>query len=157
MDSNDNASCLDDMIRKKIVIVIGDEDLMGDGKPVHEFKLRDKEGREMPGPDQSFIYANSSYRDEEGSDLSNLFHDLYESDPSRMLVPVLRMALERAIKNSIEEILAEEGFEEGSMEMRMETARRMIARGCLKEDIQEMLELSADEIRRIAMELKMLL
>ena len=59
-----------------------------------------------------------------------------------------------AIKNSIEEILAEEGFEEGSMEMRMETARRMIARGCLKEDIQEMLELSADEIRRIAKEMK---
>ena len=57
-------------------------------------------------------------------------------------------------KNSIEEILAEEGFEEGSMEMRMETARRMIARGCLKEDIQEMLELSADEIRRIAKEMK---
>ena len=92
--------------KEVFVVFIFDTDIVGESRPLYEYRMRMEDGAELKGANMTIIVANGAYRDTIESDISKLFSDLQESDPGKMKVPVLREGMER-LKGRNSEMMSE--------------------------------------------------
>ena len=138
-------------MRESYVAFLVDGDVFGDGKAMHEIRLKDEEGREIEEYRSAIVIADVRYRGRMETEWDRLCHDIHESDMERMELGWMREALYRVKgdDNMIDTTVSlikkvrdegwenglkegrREGREEGILKGRHEVARSMIADGSI--------------------------
>ena len=161
-----------DELRDRYVIFICDWDVAKRGEPLYTFEYMMNDGTPL-GDGGTIIFANASYRGDD--DLTKLFEDLKQADPSKMHYGALQKSLEKIrtdketriqMSTEFEEFFARnnreisekamakgraEGLAEGRAEVRAEIAATLLKEKLLSpEEIERIIGLPIDQVSEVA-------
>ena len=118
-----------DELRDRYVIFICDWDVAKRGEPLYTFIYRMKDGTPLEDGG-TIIFANASYRGDD--DLTKLFEDLKQRDPSKMHYGALRKSLEKIRTDKETRIEMSTEFEEFVARKTKEISERVAAESMAK-------------------------
>ncbi len=152
-----------DELPETYVIFITEDDIRGDGKPLHRIERVDidSDGKTLFNDGEHIIYVNGAYRGD--SDIGKLMHDFNCSDPEDMNFDLMKESSRyyketpegvETMSRVFEEIRDEaekRGEKRGEHNRAVKTAERMIARGKMTlGEIAEDTGLSLEEVQKLA-------
>ena len=115
-----------DELRDRYVIFICDWDVAKRGEPIYTFRYRMKDGTPLEDG-STIIFANASYRGDD--DLTKLFEDLKQADPSKMHYGALQKSLEKIRTDKETRIQMSTEFEEFVARNNREISEKAMAKG----------------------------
>ena len=118
-----------DELRDRYVIFICDWDVAKRGEPLYTFKYMMNDGTPLDDGG-TIIFANASYRGDD--DLTKLFEDLKQRDPSKMHYGALRKSLEKIRTDKETRIEMSTEFEEFVARKTKEISERVAAESMAK-------------------------
>lgn len=152
-------------LRENYVIFITENDVLGGKIPLYRIERTIVETDELFNDGEHIIYVNGTDRDS-STELGNLMHDLYCSDPKDIVhkeladrvryykedeggVETMCQLLDE-MRNEAEERGRSAGKREGKREARIQNANRMIADGVELNKVAEYSGLSLNKVRELA-------
>ena len=147
-------------LRDTYVIIITENDVMGDGQEVYVYDRTERKSGKRLGDGTHIIYVNGATRSE--TEIGKLVHDLLCRDASKMYFDLLRKRVSE-FKNSEEgrhymckamERIKSEGKREGKRETMLAMAKRMLESGMLAlKDIAKFSGLSLVQVKKLQAEM----
>ena len=144
-----------DELPETYVIFITENDIFGDGKPIHRIERVDidSDGKPLFDDGEPIMYVNGAYRGD--SDIGRLMHDFNCSEPDDMHYDLMKETAKyyKETPKGVEILSSvfDEIRDEAEHNHAVKTAERMIARGKdTLEEIAEIAQLPLEEVQELA-------